>query len=800
MVIFKRPVLLLLILVGIGVTLGIFIKDFKIEASAETLLTQGNKDYIKTQVVGQRFGSDDFILVALKAQQQPIFSEKNLVTLMEIGEKLKTLDEVENITHIANVPIFAINENIFDALDPEGLAWQAKRYSPDEMRTALTSHPIYEGTLYNEKQDSLGLQLVFKNNPKMQALTKEIVELKQHLLERDLSEKEQRELESLTQEKSALSEELSEKRNETIDQVRSIVAEYNDGYEVFLGGNSLLAKQLIDIIRADLVVFGLVIIGIVAVLLLILLRSFAWVLLPLLTCGFSVVVTLGLLGLLGLKVTVISTNVIALQIILTLAVVIHLIFQYREAEDKAGAAQPSNGKPHAEHASFVKNMVSEKFKPCVYASVTTAIGFASLVFSGIQPIVSFGWMMVLSLVVTMFSGLLFFPALLLSVIRKPIPTRPFPALLNASVEGSLVCVKKGKRWITLVSAGFMALGVAGCFFLSAETSFLNYFKKSTDVNRELSYIDKNFGGSTPLDVVYDIPRREEPEDLQISAEDIQVIEEIQHNLKQNEAIGDVMSVADFARVARVVRGKPLTEFEVSVIYKMLGDDMKERLFGPYYDEQAQQLRMTLRVKDTTEDLDRKALKAFIEKSIEDAGVEKDSYQLTNLFVLYQDILQRLMQSQFISLAIVYACMLVTMLVIFRSLKIAIISMVPNMLTVAIVMGVMGWAHIPLDIMTITIAAVAMGISVDDTIHYIHRYNEKKRESKALELTHRSVGYALICTTTVIVIGFGALMFSSFVPSMVFGLLTAGSMVVAVAADMLLLPVLLEKYLHSTTET
>ncbi|VUD58703.1 hypothetical protein TDB9533_02490 [Thalassocella blandensis] len=803
MKIYHYPKTLLTILLGVFLVLAYFVKDFKVDASADTLLTKNNKDYIRTQIAGIRYNPEEFILIALKPHEGDIFSKSNLSVLSDIARDLEAIEEVTQVNSIVNMPIFAIDSGILDVVDPTNLTWEEKQYSREDMHRVLAGHPLYEDTLYNREQTALGLQVIFKEHKALTSLNKKIVNIKQNLLDRELKEEEKRTLEQLEKRQDILSEELDKQRYQDIDAIREALKPYEKNAEVFLGGNTLLAKQLIDIIKADLVLFGLTIIGIVEILLWYLFVSWRWVLLPLLTCAYSIVCTLGLLGMLGLKVTVISANVIALQIILTLAIVIHLIIQYRELVKQGDDT----------HVSLTREMVKLKLKPCLYAGITTSVGFASLIFSGIQPIISFGWMMVLALSVTLVAGLMFFPALVLTLCRSVDRSERSHPLIGRFLNFSQAAVLKRGGLILGLSAGLFILGVTGCFFLTAENSFLNYFKGSTDVKKELSFIDQNFGGSTPLDIIYTLPEREKAIDLEIAAEDMQMVEALQYALDQNEAIGDTMSIADFARVAKAVRGKPLTEFEVSVVYKILGDDIKEKLFGPYYDAENNELRISMRIKDTTEGLNREELKKQIEQEIVNAGIPRDKFTLTNLFVLYQDVLQRLVNSQFVTFAIVYVLMFGIMLLVFRSIKIALISMVPNMVTVALVMGGMGWMHIPLDIMTMTIAAVAMGISVDDTIHYIHRFQQESKaktpvaeeksttDSVGMEdgagdpvaLTHRSIGYALVYTTLIIVIGFGSLCFSKFVPSLIFGVLTGATMIVALLADLFLLPVLLHKF-------
>ena len=537
--------------------------------------------------------------------------------------------------------------------------------------------------------------------------------------------------------------------------------------------------------------FGSLIFILIIMLLWFLFRQLSWVLLPIVCCATSVVMTVGLLAALNFKVTVISANVFALQIILSLAMIIHLIVHYQELVLKHS---------HWSHQQLVFATIKEKIKPCFYAGLTTTIGFGSLIFSGVQPVISFGWMMVVAMLVSFIVSLVFFPALLLAIFNKQAFVKQHKKIENG-MSATASFVKARPKSIIFTSLLLTLVGILGCFNLSAENSFLNYFSESTDVRKELSFIDQEFGGSTPFDLLLDIPDEQIKSGLVISASTVQTITAIQNMLAKQQAIGAITSIADFTKIAQVVNAKPLTEYELTALYKSLDTELQQALFGAYFSEKKQQIRISMRVQDSTQDLNRADLLAKIHQELANIGIPKQQYTLTGLFILYQDVLSRLVDSQVLTILIVYAAMAVTLMIIFSSIKVAWIALVPNIITTSVIMGILGIFAIPLDLMTITIAAVAMGISMDDTIHYIHRYlaelkREPNNEKAWVKRTNLSVGYALIYTTTVIVIGFGSLVFSNFVPSMLFGLLTSIAMVVALLTDITTLPVLLKKHLTS----
>jgi predicted RND superfamily exporter protein len=764
-------------------------KYFEIDASADTLLVDNNKHYILSQLADQRYGSEEFILIAFKPNNTALFSASNLNTLVDIADKIEQLPRVKQVNSIANMPIFSAADNV--SADVANLTWEKQKFDEQTLSLSLKKHPLYEGLLINQAQTALSLQVVFNSQTDIEAVNNDIIAIKQHLLNRDLTKRELNSLAQLKKQQQNLNKQLEQTRINEIEKIRTILAPYKKVGSFYLGGNNLLSYELIQIIQSDLVLFGSLIFIMIIMLLWFLFRQLSWVLLPIVCCATSVVMTVGLLAALNFKVTVISANVFALQIILSLAMIIHLIVHYQELVLKHS---------HWSHQQLVLATIKEKIKPCFYAGLTTTIGFGSLIFSGVQPVISFGWMMVVAMLVSFIVSLVFFPALLLAIFNKQAFVKQHKKIENG-MSATASFVKARPKSIIFTSLLLTLVGILGCFNLSAENSFLNYFSESTDVRKELSFIDQEFGGSTPFDLLLDIPDEQIKSGLVISASTVQTITAIQNMLAKQQAIGAITSIADFTKIAQVVNAKPLTEYELTALYKSLDTELQQALFGAYFSEKKQQIRISMRVQDSTQDLNRADLLVKIHQELANIGIPKQQYTLTGLFILYQDVLSRLVDSQVLTILIVYAAMAVTLMIIFSSIKVAWIALVPNIITTSVIMGILGIFAIPLDLMTITIAAVAMGISMDDTIHYIHRYlaelkREPNNEKAWVKRTNLSVGYALIYTTTVIVIGFGSLVFSNFVPSMLFGLLTSIAMVVALLTDITTLPVLLKKHLTS----
>jgi predicted RND superfamily exporter protein len=782
-------IVLTIFLICTGV-LGWQARHFQIDASADTLLMRDDPDYIRTEVVNRRFSPQEFLLVAYKPKNGPLLSGQTIKDISSLSEKLRRLPRVESVRSILDVPLFSLVEGGLSSLKkPSDWTMEHRHYRTDQLKMAFRGHPLYEDLLVNKKQTATALQVLFKSDKELDRINSRILDLQQESLHHKLSRKESQELSRLKDQADPIQKRLNQTRRSEIRTIRRIIAGYEDHAEIYLGGLHVLAYQLIRIIKNDLIVFGGAIAAMICLILFLLFRKLRWVFIPILCCGCSVLSTMGLFGLLDLKTTVISSNFIALQLILTLAIVIHLIVQYREY---------CALHPNWEQAELVRKTLLRKAGPCFYAGLTTAVGFASLLFSNIEPVIAFGWMMNIAMFFSIVVSLTLFPAVMVLFGREKASKRGsiFRHILNFF---SGLTLKHGGL-IAVFSAAVLVASVSGLFRLNVENSFINYFRDRTRVHKELSFIDRQFGGSTPLDIVYTIPGTERKKDLVMTADTVQTLQRIQYALKQHKAIGKILSVVNFTELAKKVNGgRPLTEYELTAIYWTMEDALRSELLGGFFSPKNHQVRFSIRIQDTTKGLNRAELLADIRSDMEKLGISKDRYILTNLFVLYQDILQRLFRSQILTMGLVYGVLTLTFLALFRSVRIALIGIAPNILSTLVILGVMGWAGIPLDLMTITIAAIAMGIAVDDTIHYIHRYLEELHDAPAEEAVGRSlssVGYAMIYTSLVIILGFSLLAFSDFVPSILFGLLTSLAMAMALIFALSLLPALLRRFVRS----
>lgn len=763
---------------------AVFVPQFRIDASADTLLVKNNALYIKTQQANQRFSPDEFILVAYKPHNGEIFSSSTFNDLTWLREQYLALSRVQSVTSILTVPLLSDASVLTSDADVAELTWQEQQFSPQQMQQMLSDHPIFTDLLINKAQTATALQIVFKPDPELGALEQEILAVQQNSLQRPLTADEEQKLEQLQQQADPLRQALVKQRQQELKQISHINQQVAQQAETFTGGAYVVAQHLVDIISSDLTVFGSAITGIIAVLLLLLYRSIRWVVFPLLACAASVWLTLGLFAVLDIRATVISANFIALQLILTLAVMIHLIATYREVA--------RNNPDHSQQQRIISTL-QQKLAPCFYATVTTSVGFGSLVFSGIQPVVAFGFMMLIAMLITMSVSLLLFPALL-SLLNARNETDDF-AFITAGLQATRRLVERAPWACIVVVLLLFSLLLPGLMRLNVENSFINYFASDTQVYQELRFIDQEFGGSTPLDIVINLEPEDGDSNLLLSAKQFNQLHVAHAAVAAFAASGNVTSLVNFTTLARQLNDdKPLTEYELNSIYRLLDEKVASQLVGAYLSDKPLQARISTRIQDTTAGLDREQLMQQLNQDLQSVGLTPQQYSLTNLFVLYQNILSRLFDSQIKTLGLVYLAMAILLLLIFRSVKIAVIALIPNVCTTLGILGLIGWLGIPLDIMTITIAAIAMGIAVDDTIHFVHNYLKAPR-GQALQNSFAHTGIAMLFTSTVIAAGFAIFGFSSFLPSVYFGLLTAAAMLMALAADLTILPALLSRFVQ-----
>ncbi|MEN8206612.1 MAG: MMPL family transporter [Pseudomonadota bacterium] len=808
--ILERPGITLLLVALVVIFFGYHTPAFRLDASADSLVLENDEALRYYRSIRARYGTDDY-LIATYTPVEELFSDAVLADLQALRDELMAMDRVESVTSLLDVPLIKSPPVTLDELNQEVPTLGSPQTDKALARQEFLSSPLYRNFLISPDGKTTALQIHFHRDETWHRLLEQRNRLREKRLHSELSLQENEELASVSQQFDTYSTRLQDQQNREIDAVRSIMDQHGEKAELHLGGVPMIVSDSIAFIRHDLMTFG---IGVLCFLILILTAVFRkprWVILPMLTCLAAGVITVGFLGLVDWPVTVVSSNFISLLLIITLSLIVHLIVRYRELHAQS---------PDSDQQDLVRETVRTKAVPCFYTAITTMVAFASLLFSGIRPVIDFGWMMAIGIAIAFLLVFTLFPAALM-FLKPGTPanrndltdriTRFFARLISAC----------DSRILTI----FVVLGilsVAGISFLTVENRFIDYFKKSTEIYRGMELIDRTLGGTTPLDVIVDapadflVPEEEEWEDpfaddfgpdVSGSAgitgtsywfniyklEDVFSLHQYLDSLSET---GKVLSITTAMKILSQLDKQIVSDnFSLAILYKKLPENIRQILFQPYMLADGNQLRFAIRVFESDPSLQRGLLLEKIRHELtSEMDLEEDQVHLTGMLVLYNNMLHSLFRSQILTIGVVFLAILLMFAILFRNLKMAGLAIIPNVFAAGLVLGLMGWLEIPLDLMTITIAAISIGIGVDDTIHYIHRFSNEFRKDRdywaAVNRSHATIGRAMYYTSITITLGFSILALSNFVPTVYFGLLAGFAMLVALLANLTLLPLLI----------
>jgi len=795
-------------------------RGFRLDASAETLVLENDEDLRYARVISSRYEQQDFLVLTYTPSDN-LFSEKTLRTLALLRDDVRSLEGVSSVLSILDVPLVESPPVSFKELTGELPTLESPTTDMNLARIELRQSPIYQNLLISSDLKTTALLVYLPEDDAYRQLQEHRNELRQKKTAGSLTPAELPELKNAEQQYRKYKDVMRQRRHRDISAIRAIMNNYRQDAELFLGGVSMIADDMITFIKNDLKVFGLGVLLFLILMLFIIFRRIRWILLPMLCCVISAICMIGLLGWFGWEVTVISSNFISLQLIITMSLVIHLIVRYRELLVR---------NPQESNRQLILDTMQTKVVPSVYAVLTTIVGFASLLSCNILPVITFGWMMIGGLIVSLIVTFLLFPSVLMLMPKETLTLRrwqtaaerrhfPLTSILAKFTENHGLLIV-GVSGIVLTSS------IIGISKLEVENCFINYFHKDTEIHKGMKVIDEKLGGTTPLDVIIDFEEPNTPtastasavtesnetfdefdefkeydqaaaeEKYWFNAEKMARIKAVHNYLDSLPETGKVLSLATMLEITeKLNNGKPLDSFELALLYSENPEKFKTMLIKPYVSVEHNQVRFWARVRDSEKTLRRNELLKKIKKDLTGMlELNEENIHLAGLLVLYNNMLQSLFGSQILTSGFTMLVLMATYLVEFRSLRIAVIAIIPNALSITFVLGVMGWLNIPLDIMTITIAAIGLGISDDFTIHYIHRFkNEFLKDLRYLPTMHRchgSIGHAMYYTSITIIIGFSILVMSNFIPSVYFGLLTGLAMVIALLAALTLLPQML----------
>jgi len=814
----RLAVVCILIVVGI---FAVFAPQFHLDASGDSLMLENDEDLRYYRSIRARYGSGDYLVITYTPEQD-LFSATSLEQIQALRDELAALDGLAAVTTILDVPLIDSPRISLEELRIEVPTLLSERTDRELARRELTESSLYRQLLTSVDGRTTALLATFRRDPGYVELLRQRDVLREKQLTTTLTSADKRQIAALSAQISEQRALLTYRQQADIGQVREILDRYRAGAEIRLGGIPMIVTDMLDYIKRDVIVFGT---GILVFLIILLTAIFIrprWVILSMLSCLASVVIMTGGLGLTDFPVTVVSSNFVALLLIFSLSITVHLIVRYRELHAQH---------PGRDQAWLVTTTVRDKFLPCLFTTLTTIVAFASLLVSGIRPVMDFGWMMVTGLVVVMIMAFTVFTAGLMLLDAGPPQHR---RSLTAAITGMLAgWIERRQKTVAAVFIVVGAISGYGMSQITVENRFIDNFKKSTEIYRGMVKIDQELGGTTPLDVIIDADPAFFIDDVEPDggADDDEFADEFDDEFEDEWGdaadSGDLGSTSywyntfQLSNVARVhdyleslpETGKVLSmattidtlqtinddekvsTFWLSILYKKLPESVKSTLFDPYMSADGNQVRFSIRVFESNRNLRRGALIDRIRTHLTgELGYAPERVHLTGMLVLYNNVLQSLYESQILTLGFVFGVILVMFLLLYRSLLVALIALVPNFLAAGAVLGLMGLLGIPLDIMTITIAAIVIGIGVDDTIHYLHRfkieYEVDRNYHSAVQRSHGSIGRAMYYTSIIISVGFSILVLSNFLPTIYFGILTGFAMLFAMIANLTILPLLL----------
>ena len=779
-IILKNPKSVFIILVITLLSFGYYSKDFKLDASSETLLIEGDPDLEYLKKISQRYGSKEFLILTYTPNEGMV-SDTSINNLLSLKYKIQSLDWVHSVITLLDIPLLdSSDEPLQDRLQNFKTL---KDEDIDKNRgfKEILNSPVFRNFVISENGKTSGI----------------IVNIKKNIELEDIEKKTNIEIENYK-------DQIKKKNHQNILQIRDVIKSYDDIGKIHLGGIPMIADDMMTFIKSDIVVFGIGVLLFIISTLWFVFRKLIWILVPIGSCFFSVIIMTGVLGILGWKVTVISSNFIALMLILTMAMNIHISTRFLQLKEIH---------PSKDILELISLTMGKMFWPILYTVLTTIIAFLSLIFSEIKPIIDFGWMMTLGLITSFIITFTLLPTLINFVPREEISLKRYEDTFITSFFAKIS--QNNKKIIFTLTGLVIILSLIGISKLEVENSFINYFSKKTEIYKGMKLIDEELGGTTPLEIILKFPKKEKikkdnedefddwdnendqnDEKYWFTKDKVDKITIVHNYLDSLPQVGKVLSFSSIIDVATILNNnKPLGTLEMGVLYSKIPESIKSEIIDPYISIKDNEARINLRIIDSQENLRRNDLINKINYDLKNKiGLEENEFKLAGVLILFNNLLQSLFKSQILTLGLVMIGIFAMFVILFRNIKLSIIGVVPNFIAAFFILGIIGLLGIPLDMMTITIAAITIGIAVDNSIHYIYRFKEEFNHNndyfKTLVLCHSTVGRAILNTSITIVFGFSILVLSKFIPTIYFGIFTGLAMLLAMISVLTLLPSLI----------
>ena len=794
----EKPRTILALLILCLLFFGYYTKDFRLDASSDTLLIENDPDLKYLREVTDRYGAKEFLVLTFTPKES-LISDSSINNLLNLKKEIQNFDWVHSVITILDIPLLNNSDKPLSERLENIVTLKNNNVDRDKGFNEIVNSPVFRNFVVSEDGTTTGIIVNIKEDKKLKNLIIKNNEFK----ERINNKEKENNYDEFKIEFENYKNLVKKKNHENIVEIRKLIQNYDEIAKIHLGGIPMIADDMMSFIKNDIVIFGAGVFLFIVATLWFIFRKLVWIIVPLSSCFFAVVIMTGLLGMLGWKVTVISSNFIALMLILTMAMNIHMSVRYLQIK-KNNSDIPNS--------SIILITTAKMFWPILYTVLTTICAFLSLIFSEIKPIIDFGWMMTLGLITSFFVTFTLLPTILNFLSKDKIEIKEESKSIVTNFLAN-VSIYNSKTIFSLTSL-IVILSIVGISKLEVENSFINYFNKNTEIYKGMKLIDDKLGGTTPLEIILKFPAKSEEtkEDDEFDDWDedensnndkywftkdkIDKISKVHNYLDSLENVGKVLSFSSILQVAEQLNNnKELGTLEMGVLYSKMPDSIKKEIIDPYISIKDNEARINLRIIDSKKNLRRNELINKIQNDLENKlNLNKDEFKLAGVLILFNNLLQSLFKSQILTLGFVMVGIFIMFLILFKNLTLSFIGVVPNFIAAFFILGIIGLLGIPLDMMTITIAAITIGIAVDNSIHYIYRFKEEfsstKNYESTLKLCHSTVGTAILNTSITIVFGFSILVFSNFVPTIYFGVFTGIAMLLAMISVLTLLPKLI----------
>lgn len=774
---------------------GFFALKLPIDASSDSLILENDKDFKTYESIIKNYATQDFLMLALSPKDGDVFSKDSLDTLQQLTNALQEIPHIDGILSILNAPLLksAPNLDLQESLK-SNLTLLSPQIDFELAKKEILNHPFYVQNLISKDSKTAGIVVYLKDDLRL----KQLKELKNTETE-EIQKQEIQKLISLEKDR------LQAQEDATITALKNLQKQFS-GLQI--GGIPLIASDMIAYVKSDLITYGTSLSVILALMLWVFFRHFRFVFLTLFICLFTLVVSSGIFAALGFKITVVSSNYVSLLLIINVSLVVHLIVSYLEFYSKF---------PKASQKNLLLAVLLTKQMPSLFAALTTMIGFLSLIYSDILPIIHLGIVMSLGVsVALLFTFVLF--ASILALFKKPQTITKLSTKQQNFLQSCATLAITKPKMIYSFALLCIAFSFYGIQNVRVENSFVNYFKDSSEIKQGLLKIDRDLGGTVPLEILITFPNKTpqntapnealeddfeaefnalESQDIYwFDSQKIRLAKSVHTSLEENPYVGSILSLYSLVCLVNTL-GINADDFTLAFLYKNAQDSLKAQIFNPYANLEQNQLRFVLRTFDSDKSLKRNIFITQLKEDLQEiAQKENVEIQINGAMVLYNNLLQNLISSQVDTLSFVVGIIFLVFLWIFRSVKLAFIALLTNLIPLGTIFGILGVSGIPLDLMGVTIAAITLGIGVDDVIHYIHRFKvemENHSAQEAILKSHHFIGSAMYYTTFIIVVGFCAMMSSNFIPTIYFGFLTTLVMLLMLLSALVLLPTLLNSF-------